>query len=111
MLRKSIESLNEMPDSIFFKKGVTIEELQRNFRAAGSRRARILCEMASLTKRMINEGVAFEELLSEKGLLNVSAAVYALEWAELYYKAEDRRRELQKRGYWKNLWLALLGRL
>lgn len=103
-----IIKLSEMPDSVFFKQGVALKELQGLLRS-GDKKARILCEMAALTKRMVNEGVAFEDLLSEEGLLNVSKAMYSLEWSQLYYAEQERVRARRARGYWKRLLDALRG--
>lgn len=109
MIRKTIKTLDEMPDSELFIPGVTIPDLQKHARD-GEWKARLFCELASLSKRFINEGVAFEELLSLPGIINVSAAIYALQWSDIYYAAEAERQHKRKRGYWLCLWDALLGR-
>lgn len=101
-------------DSDLFKEGVTITDIQAKLRdgsnAPGQRRARLLAELASLSKRFINEKIAFEELLSEKGVQEFSGAVYAMEWAQLYYRAVEREMDRRRRGYWPRLWRALLNK-
>ena len=107
MIRKTIKTNNEMPDSILLKEDIAIKELQNAMRA-GDRKSMLLTQVASLSKRLINEGVAFEDLLSQPGMVNVSAALYSLEWSVIYYQAVEDRRKRQERGYWKCLLDALL---
>jgi hypothetical protein len=109
MIRKTIKTLEEMSDEEMFIPGVTIPDLQRRARA-GENKARLFCELASLSKRFINEGVAFEELLSLPGVNNLSAAMYALQWSDIYYAAVEEGRRKRKRGYWHCLWDAVCGR-
>jgi hypothetical protein len=104
-----------MPDSKMFQTNWLPEDIQRQWHTIGKteeeqRKIRMFADLASLSKRFINAGVAFEELLTEQGLRNVSAAIYALEWRDLYYQAEAERRRRTERGYWHCLWDALRGR-
>ena len=115
MERKTIKSLDEMSDSELFVQGLTIEGLQNTLRhnrgdTIAFCRAQLFMSLAALSKRFINEGVAFEAVLSEAGMKNVSAAIYALQWSEIYYQAETKRQKRLSRGYWRCLWDALLNR-
>ena len=118
MKRKTIKPLQEIPDHILFQSGMSPKEvldmLDKNARTLGDteyRCSRLFLEFASLTKRFINEGVRIEEYLSHPGMENLSKAIYAMEWSELYYKLENERQRLVNRGYWKCLWDAFLGRI
>ena len=111
MIRKTIKPLSEMKDEELFADGISILNLQERFRTdKNDRKARLFMELASISKRFINEGVAFEEVLSGPGLINVSAAIYALQWSDIYYAAEAERMRKAARGYWENLWNALLNK-
>ncbi len=111
MIRKTIKTLEEMPDSELLAPGIAIPELQKRFRTdKEDRKARLFLELASISKRFINEGVAFEEVLSGPGMINVSAAIYALQWSDIYYAAEAERMRKAKLGYWRNLYNALLNK-
>ena len=112
MLRKSIHQLS---DKEMFQTNWLPEDIQKQWHAHGKteeeqRKIRMFADLASLSRRFINAGIAFEKLLTEQGLRNVSAAIYALEWKDLYYAAEAERQRRAKRGYWKCLWDALLNR-
>lgn len=100
-----------LPDSIMFKENVSIAELQKTYRegpnAPGSRRAALLMQLAALSKRFLNEKLSFEALLSEEGIRQVSGAVYCMEWATIYYAAQEREAKRLERGYWKTLWNAV----
>ena len=115
MIRKSIETLNELTDTRMFQVGWLPEDIQKKWHdntktEEEQREIRMFADLASLSKRFINAGVAFEALLTEQGLRNVSTAIYALEWKDLYYQAEAERQRLAKLGYWQRLWRAILGR-
>ena len=115
MIRKTIKTLDEMPDTEMFQPGMLPADIQKLWNGNAKteqerRRARMFGDLASLSKRFVNEGVAFESLLSEPGMKNVSAAIYALEWSVLYYAAETKRQRRTARGYWKCIWDALLDR-
>ncbi len=121
MIRKSIRPLDEMPDEEMFQKGSRPADIQKRLHDSlglgawfqtekDRRKTRLFANLAVLTKQFINEGVAFEALITEQGLRNVSAAIWALEWRELYYIAEAENSKRHSRGYWRCLWDALLGR-
>ena len=100
-------------DAEMFKGPHSLADLQKFLRTlpindVECRRSRLFLELRSLTKRFMNERLAFEDVLTEEGIKQFSGSVYALEWAELYYAAEKRRQELAKLGYWTRLWHALL---
>ena len=113
MLRKSILSTpDEMTDEEMFQPGMRPADIRDLWHAqehdeTSDRRTRLFADLASLSKRFVNEGVAFEAVLTERGLRNVSAAIYSLEWSKLYYQAETERQRLARMGYWKRLWRAL----
>lgn len=104
-----------IPDNVLLQKGVTIRDLQvasrdRTQGEAAQRRAALLLNLASISKRFILEKLAFEELLSVEGVKEVSAAIYSAEWAAIYYRAIESRERWNKRGYWKRLYDAVLNR-
>lgn len=78
--------------------------------APGDRRARLMCELASLCKRFINERIAVEEMLTQKGVTEMSASIYCMQWMNIYYQALEEQTERRERGYWKKLWAAIRGR-
>jgi hypothetical protein len=103
-------------DAKLFQPNITIAALQKTLNAAinqsmlhdgESRKALLLSQLASLSKRFINERLAFEDLLSHNGMLEVSASVYCVEWAMLYYRQEEMRRAYTSRSYFQRLWDAL----
>lgn len=74
------------------------------------RRAKLFLDLANLIKRFINERVALEERLSARGMAEFSAAIYSLQWDEMYYGELARQEARRALGYWKRLWLALRGK-
>lgn len=72
------------------------------------RQAKLFLDLANLTKRFINERLALESMLSERGMAEFSASIYALEWDKLYYAERDKQEHNRK--YWRRLWLAILNK-
>lgn len=92
-----------------------IPELQKKFRHVSNseeerRRAKLFLDLSSLTKRFINERLALEARLSERGMAEFSASIYALQWDTLYYAEQKRQQRRRELGYWRRLWNALLNK-
>jgi len=112
MKRKSLQVL---PDGVMWKDPYNTETAFGNWQdlrrpEVERRRIKLFAELATLTRRFINEGIALEELLTLEAMGDFSSAIFALEWAELYYQEEARRQKRAAQGYWKCLWDALRGR-
>lgn len=74
------------------------------------RQARLFLDLANLTKRFVNERLALESMLTERGMAEFSASIYALEWDKLYYAEQAKQQRRQELGYWRRLWNTLLNK-
>lgn len=103
-------------DAALFQKGFLPEEMQKQQRDAHiteqqRRRLAIGQRLAFVVKLAMNERFALEEALTAQGMAEFSSALYSLEWKELRDELDVQLWERRKRGYWKNLWLAVKGQL
>tara|TARA_R110000868_G_scaffold312023_2_gene572972 strand:- start:92 stop:433 length:342 start_codon:yes stop_codon:yes gene_type:complete len=102
-------------DEDLFRDPNLIATLQFHLRGSDTnpveaRKAAIKGQLIAVLKRCLNERIALEEFLSENGLIEFSAGVYAIDWAQLYYSTVERELAFRKRPLWQRLWAALRGR-
>ena len=108
------KTIFQLPDAEMYQANAQPADTARAFFDATRseqerRRHRLFMQLGQLTRLFLNEGIAFEEVLSDAGMKNFSAALYALEWAEIYYRAVEERSAYNSRSYLRRLWAAIRG--